>query len=70
MYLMLVKNGQHQLRVTGLLREKPEEIGQGICYKNVLTLEWKPAIELRWNVVMSVYLQGMRICGYQQTYRD
>jgi hypothetical protein len=32
----------------------------------MLTLEWKPAIALRWGVVILIYLQGMKKYGYQQ----
>jgi hypothetical protein len=47
-FLLLVKKEQQQPRDTGLLKKKNEELGQSIYYKDVLTLEWKPAIVLRW----------------------
>ena len=47
-FLLLVKKEQQQPRDTGLLKKKNEELGQPIYYKDVLTLEWKPAIVLRW----------------------
>ena len=62
---MSVKKEQQQLRDTGLWK-KIEELGQPIYYKDVLTLEWKPAIALRWGVVILIYLQGMKKYGYQQ----
>lgn len=65
---MLGKKEQQQLRDTGLWK-KNEELSQPIYYKDVLTLEWKPAIALRkgsgfvYNIVM--HLQGMKKYGYQ-----
>ena len=46
---MLVKKEQQQLRKTGISKtkqnnnNKTEELSQTIYYKDVLTLEWKPA---------------------------
>jgi hypothetical protein len=45
---MFVKKEQHQLRDTGLLRGKSEELGQPIYYKDMLTLEWKQERVLKW----------------------
>ena len=59
-FLLLVKKEQQQPRDTGLLKKKNEELGQSIYYKDVLTLEWKPAIVLRWGCHYAMYLQGMK----------
>ena len=47
MCLMLVKREQQQLIDIELLKTT-EELSQIIDYRNVLTLEWKLAIVLRW----------------------
>lgn len=43
---------------------KTEELSQTINYKDLLTLEWKPAIVLRWEHDYFMYLQGMKKFGY------
>ena len=70
---MLTRNflhvGEKGITAADWVTEKTEEVGQPIYYKDVLTLEWKPAIALRkgsgfvYNIVM--HLQGMKKYGYQ-----
>ena len=49
---MLTRNflhvGEKGITAADWVTEKTEEVGQPIYYKDVLTLEWKLAIVLRW----------------------
>ena len=41
---------------------------QPIYYKDALTLEWKSATVLRWDVLMLMYLQGVKNMVTNKTY--
>lgn len=61
-FLNVGEKKQQKLKDTGLkeTEKKTEEISQSIYYKDVLTLEWKAAIVLRWGCHYAMYLQGMK----------